>query len=113
MKLPNCQLATVPERKVTLYLLNPAHPAGGSKASFFLRFGFSVAEWHRLAEALVAHVRDNDVVESEQTPHGTRHVVDGPMTAPDGTRLNIRSAWYINPGGGAPRFVSAHPLPKL
>jgi hypothetical protein len=53
------------------------------------------------------------VVESEQTPHGTRHVVDGPLIAPDGTRLNIRSAWYINPGGGAPRFVTAHPLPKL
>jgi hypothetical protein len=39
----------VPERKVTHYLLNPAHPAGGSKASFFLRFGFTVADWQRLA----------------------------------------------------------------
>jgi hypothetical protein len=48
MKLPNAQSATVPERKVTHYLLNPAHPAGGSKAWFFLRFWF-----HRggLAEA--------------------------------------------------------------
>jgi len=44
MKLPNAQSATVPERKVTQYLLNPAHPAGGSKAWFFLRFGFTVAE---------------------------------------------------------------------
>ena len=113
MKLPNNQSATVPERKVTHYLLNPAHPAGGSKASFFLRFGFAVTEWQRLADALVAHARENDVVESEQTPHGTRHVVDGPLTAPDGTRLKIRSAWYIDPGGGAPRFVTAHPLPKL
>jgi len=34
MKLPNAQLATVPERKVTHYLLNPGHPAGGSKATF-------------------------------------------------------------------------------
>jgi hypothetical protein len=113
MKLPNHQSATVPERKVTHYLLNPAHPAGGSKASFFLRFGFTVTEWQRLADALVRHARENDVVESEQTPHGTRHVVEGPLTAPDGTRLNVRSAWYINPGGGAPRFVTAHPLPKL
>lgn len=113
MKLPNAQSATVPERKVTHYLLNPAHPAGGSKASFFLRFGFTVAEWRRLAEALLRHARENDVVETEQTRHGARHVVDGPLTAPDGTRLNVRSAWYINPGGGAPRFVSAHPLPKL
>lgn len=113
MKLPDAQSATVPERKVTHYLLNPAHPAGGSKAAFFLRFGFTVAEWQQLAEALLRHARENDVTETEQTPHGTRYVVDGQLTAPDGTRLNVRSAWYINLGGGGPRFVSAHPLPKL
>lgn len=44
MKLPNAELAVVPERKATQYLLNPAHPAGGSKAWFFLRFGFTIAE---------------------------------------------------------------------
>jgi hypothetical protein len=66
-----------------------------------------------LADALIAHARENEVVESEQTPHGTRHVADGPLTAPDGTRLNIRSAWYISTSGSAPRFVTAHPLPKL
>jgi hypothetical protein len=113
MKLPGVQSASVPERKVTQYLLNPAHPAGGSKASFFLRFGFTVAEWRRLADALLQHAREHEVVETEQTSHGTRFVVDGPLTAPDGTRLNVRCAWYIDSGGGAPRFVSAHPLPKL
>jgi hypothetical protein len=40
-------------------------------------------------------------------------VVQQPVKGLDGMHLNIRSAWYINPGGGAPRFVSAHPLPKL
>ena len=34
MKLPDAALADVPERKVTQNLLNPAHPAGGSKAAF-------------------------------------------------------------------------------
>ncbi|MEK7685276.1 MAG: DUF6883 domain-containing protein [Verrucomicrobiota bacterium] len=113
MKLPNAHWATVPEQKMTRYLLNPAHPAGGSKASFFLRFGFTVAEWRRLAEALLRHARENEVVETEQTRHGTRYVVDGAVTAPDGTILNVRSAWYIDPGSDAPRFVTAHPLPKL
>ncbi|MBI4027293.1 MAG: hypothetical protein HY360_20070 [Verrucomicrobia bacterium] len=112
MKLPNAELATVPEQKITRYLLNPAHPAGGSKASFFLRFGFTMAEWRRLAKVLLRHARENDVVETEETRHGTRFVVDGPLTAPDGTVLNIRSAWYIDPGSNAPRFVTAHPLPK-
>jgi hypothetical protein len=61
----------VPKQKVTHYLLNPAHPAGGSKARFFLRFGFSVCEWHRLADALLLHARENEVTELEKTPHGT------------------------------------------
>src|ERR1039457_892905 len=76
MKLPNAEFATVPERKVTHYLLNPAHPAGGSKAWFFLRFGFTVAEWRKLADALLRHARENEVAETEQTPHGQRYVVD-------------------------------------
>ncbi len=41
VKLPHAKLAVVPERKITRYLLNPAHPAGGSKAALFLRFGFT------------------------------------------------------------------------
>ena len=113
MKLPHCDLATVPEQKITRYLLNPAHPAGGSKAAFFLRFGFTKAQWQFLAEALRRHARDNEVVEVEQTRHGTRYVVDGPLLSPAGATLNVRSAWYIDPGGDAPRFVTAHPLPRL
>jgi hypothetical protein len=114
MKLPNVQSATVPERKLTHYLLNPAHVAGGSKARFFLRFGFTVAEWRQMAEALLRHARENEVADMEQTARGTRYVVDGLLAAPDGSLLNIRSAWYIDlRGDGGPRFVTAHPLPKL
>ena len=113
MKLPNADQAIVPERKVTLYLLNPAHPVGGSKAAFFLRFGFTVVAWRVLAGALLRHARDNEVTETEETPHGTRFVVEGPMIAPEGTNLNVRSAWFMEPGSDAPRFVTAHPLPRL
>lgn len=113
MKLPNAHLAVVPERKITLYLLNPTHPAGGSKAVFFLRFGFTVLEWSRLADALLQHARENEVVATGQTPHGRRYVVDGPLTAPAGASLNVRTAWYIHLLSSAPRFVTAHPLPKL
>jgi len=77
MKLPNAHLAVVPERKIVGYLLNPAHPAGGSKAAFFIRFGFSAADWSRLAEALLGQARANEIAEAEPTPHGTRYVVDG------------------------------------
>ena len=69
--------------------------------------------WERLAHALLRHARENEVVEMEQTRHGIRYALDGPLIAPDGTVLNIRSAWYIYPRSSAPRFVTAHPLPKL
>ena len=113
MKLPNAQWAAVAEQKITRYLLNPAHPAGGSKAHFFLRFGFSAAGWRELAAALVRHAQENEVADMEQTRHGVRYVVNGLLAAPDGRVLNIRCAWYIDTGSETPRFVTAHPLPKL
>jgi len=76
MKLPNAHLATVPARKMTHYLLNPAHPAGGSKANFFLRFGFTVENWEHLAGALLQHARENEVIAIERTPYGVRYAVD-------------------------------------
>jgi hypothetical protein len=112
MKVPNAHLATVPEQKITRYLLNPAHPAGGSKAAFFLRHGFTVADWQQLAQALLRHVRENEVVQAEETRHGTRYAVDGPLNALDGSVLNVRTAWYTDPGSDVPRFVTSHPLPR-
>ncbi|MFM8807825.1 MAG: DUF6883 domain-containing protein [Chthoniobacterales bacterium] len=44
--------------------------------------------------------------------HGTSYAVDGPLSAPDGSRLQVRSVWFIDSGGDTPRFVTAHPLPK-
>jgi hypothetical protein len=108
-----CRACHIPERKITLYLLNPAHPAGGSKASFFLKFGFTASNWTVLAEALLLHARHNEVVETQETQYGRRYVVDGQISAPEGSTLNVRSAWYIDHGSDAPRFVTAHPLPKL
>jgi len=113
MKLPNAERATVPEEKIVRYLLNPAHPIGGSKAAFFLRHGFSVLDRAQFASELRRHALENEVSETEQSRHGTRFVVDGPLPAPDGTILNVRAAWYINPGAVTPRFVTAHPLPKI
>ena len=113
MKIPNIGLAEIAKEKITLYLLNPSHPAGGSKASFFLRFGFSAARWQELAGALRQQALGNEVVETDETRYGVRYVVDGVIIAPNGAALNVRSVWYIHPRGSAPRFVTAHPMPRL
>jgi len=93
MKLPNGHLARVPERKITRYLLNSSHPVGGSKAAFFLRYGFQVNQWRQLAVLLLNHACENPVTEEESIRYGTRYVVDGLLRAPDGNDLNIRSVW--------------------
>ena len=85
----------------------------GDRFGFFLRFGFTATDWHYLANALLRHARENDVVATERTAHGMRYAVDGKILAPDGTALNVRSACYIRPGSDPPRFVTAHPLRKL
>ncbi len=59
------------------------------------------------------HVQENEVAQTEDTRHGTRYVTDGSLRMPDGQVLNIRCAWYGDTGSETPRFVTAHPLPKL
>ncbi len=112
MKLPNFDRATVPQEKITRYLLSPTHRVGKSKAAFFEAFGFKRHKWKELARALRRHVADHAVVETEDTPLGTQYVVEGILPAPDGTSLNVRSAWFIDKGKKEPRFITAHPLKR-
>jgi hypothetical protein len=113
MRVPNLDAAVVSQSKILDYLLQPSHPVGGPKARFFLRFGFLRERWFELANAIVDHARQNDVTLVERSEYGTRYVVDGPLQSPSGTALNVRAAWYIDRDGTTPRFVTAHPLPKL
>ena len=110
MKLPDVEKADVPEAKVVRYLLSTTHRAGKSKASFFMEFGFDPDRWEELARGLKQHATNNEIALEERTTLGTRYVIDGLLKAPDGTWLNVRSAWFIDKEGDAPRFITAHPL---
>jgi hypothetical protein len=109
MKLPNHEQAIVPQRKITDYLLSSTHRDGRSKAAFFSRFGFSVEGWDVLAAALRRHAAEHPVVETEHTPFGTRYVVEGGLTAPDGRTPRVRVVWFIERGETIPRLVTAYP----
>jgi hypothetical protein len=110
MKLPLVDRAEISETKIVNYLLSTTHRAGKSKASFFMQFGFDSSRWEELARALKQHAQDNDITLEEQTIFGTRYVIEGLLTAPDGRRLNVRTAWFIDDDGEVPRFITAHPL---
>jgi hypothetical protein len=112
MKLPNYEDAIIPQAKITEYLLSFTHRDGRSKANFFHRFGFSIAEWKTLATALQQHAAENPVTKTEPSRFGTRYVIDGIIRTPDGRTPTIRAVWFVDQGGRAPRFATAYPLSR-
>lgn len=112
VKVPNPQEAVVPSRKLTEYLLSPAHRHGRGKARFFTTFGFTRDDWHELASALRRHAGEHEVSRAEETPFGTRYVVDGIMPMRDGRAAGVRSVWFIERGSSSPYLVTAYPLKR-
>ena len=110
MKLPNASLALVEREKITEYLLNTEHRYGASKARFFSRFGFSLATWETLAQALSEHGRQHEVSKITETIFGPRYEVEGELKTPDGRKPRVRSVWQFDHGKVAPRLITVYPL---
>ena len=110
MKLPNFEQAWVPKEKITGYLLVTYHKQGGSKADRFIEFGFSIEQWEFLGQALIAHCRNNEVINTESTEFGMKYVIEGDIETPSGTPLYVRSIWQTDWGTESPRLVTAYPI---
>jgi hypothetical protein len=110
MKVPFIDEAEVPRAKIVLYLLNPEHRAGRSKARFFSSHGYAAERWEEMAAALRKHGRENEVAKQEPTPLGVRLVVEGPLALRDGVVAQIRSVWFIESGERVARLATAYPL---
>ena len=110
VKLPNAVTGTIPESKVTRYLLSEAHPHGRHKAVFFRRLGFSPEQWEMLAAAIREHAVAHDVARTEESPFGLRYIIEGRLVVPGGRTALIRSVWFIERGEETPRFVTAYPM---
>lgn len=107
MRLPNAKRAVVEELKITEYLLSLTRTEGASKARFFTRFGFTIEQWEVLAEALYSHCLEDEVVETEETVHGIKHVIFGIIRTLYGREPYIRTVRQIDHGSDFPRFVTA------
>jgi len=59
-----------------------------------------------------ATAQGNPVALSEDTAFGTRYVIDGPLVAPNGRQLQVRTVWFIDKDGQTSRFVTAYPLKR-
>lgn len=108
MKLPHHEQAVVPESKITSYLLS--EEKSGGKAGFFTQFGFSVAQWEVMREALLVHAAAHDITQTVENPHGTKYIIEGELQTPDGRNPVVRAVWIIETGQEAARLVTAYPL---
>ena len=108
-KVPHCDQSIVEAAKVAAYLLSATHPIGRAKARFFKQFGFREDAPEELTRALLLHVRDNTVANTEMSAYGTKYRVDGPLRSPDGRNPSVSSVWIILDGETIPRLVTAFP----
>jgi hypothetical protein len=108
--LPKAELAVIDEWKIARYLLATDHPVGGPKAVFFRQFGYRLAAWAELRDALIAHASSGELVSASKIEFGMKYTLDGPIITPSGRRPRIRTVWIINVGETAPRLVTAYPL---
>lgn len=100
--------ALVPHKKIVHYLLDLAHPDGGSKATFLIAPGFRPDDPKALADALLEQVTTNPVVSIRHGRYGAQFTVEGRMPMPDGTSRNVLSVWlHQETGDGI--FVTAYP----
>jgi len=103
MLAPNAEQAVIADSKITEYLLK--HP---SKAKFFLGFGFTLAQWQGLRDALLRHVMTHDYVKEIVLNDGVKYVIEGALPSPDGRNPQVRSVWMIDGGRSYPRLISAY-----
>lgn len=96
--------------KITGYLLSETHEDGKSKAAFFLRLGFSVAQWEVMRDALLAHAATYEVANILDTARGKHYAVEGALITPTGRTPLVRSVWALETGHTTPRFITAYPL---
>jgi hypothetical protein len=94
----------VDPRKIRDYLLAPDHPAGGSKAAFFLSLGFKRDRPWELAAELRSLGAANDATGPVETHYGSKYTVDGVLRG-----ALVRTVWIVDSPGGAVRFVTAYP----
>ena len=107
--MPNADRAEVSEKKVLEYLLNPAHPDGAGKATFFTALGYRRPDWRVLRESLAAVARTGRIQAVAATEHGVKYSIVGDVNVPRGGKATIKTIWIIDGNTAAPRLVTAYP----
>lgn len=94
--------------KVMDYLLSLSHPAGRTKAAFFIGLGFSIQDPDPFIAELKRMAVEAEVKDRITGPFGTKYVVEGEMAGPGGA-ASVRTIWFVRVKWARPRLVTAYP----
>jgi hypothetical protein len=108
MPIPDADRAVVEDAKVRDYLLNLAHPDGGSKAIWFHSLGYDRAEWHHLAADLLAVALNCTTFDTETTRFGLKYKALGTVGRPNHRSGVVLTVWIVE-DDDPPRLVTAYP----
>jgi len=100
---------SVPEAKLTKYLLSLDHPKGSAKAQFF-RDTLEIVEedWRFLADQFCQAAPSSEFYRLEVTGYGVMHGAQVLITGRNGRRAVVETGWKLEEEGPA-QFVTAYP----
>jgi hypothetical protein len=109
MKLPEAQRAVIAPAKIQDYLLSTSHPVGRFKEPFFASLGYSVANWQKLEQDLLALAASGEAEAGRESLYGQKYEIHGSLNGPSGKSARVLTVWIVRFGSDVPQFVTAYP----
>jgi hypothetical protein len=108
MAFPDAEKSIVTKEKLCDYLLNPAHPVGGTKAAWFASVGYTRQNWDELRDDLLTIATSCENFIAKPSPYGVKYETAGEIGTDDRRPGGVVAVWIVEENS-PPRLVTAYP----
>ena len=108
MPFPDAEHAVVTQEKLRDYLLNPIHPVGGPKATWFASLGDTLENWEELRNDLLLVAKSCDDFVPKASPFGVKYDTQGKIGREGYRPATVLVVWIVEENS-PPRLVTAYP----
>jgi len=82
---------------------------GRFKEPFFANLGYTVANWQKLEQDLLALAASGEAKPGRESPYGQKYEIHGTLNGPSGKSARVLTVWIVRFGSDVPQFVTAYP----